>query len=141
MKNLFLILVNLLLFVGCKESEDPTSPNNNSNTLTGIWKMDYIGNNSDTLFVTLNINGSNNNLGGNGSVKYTQTISGNYRSAEGSGTITGTYSDSTLNASISSFNFNGNKSGSNYIGTVIYIKSLPFTTDTLIINNATLVKQ
>jgi hypothetical protein len=38
MKKLSAIFIaTLILFVGCKDSEDPSSSNNNSNTLTEVW--------------------------------------------------------------------------------------------------------
>jgi hypothetical protein len=142
MKKLSAIFIAaLILFVGCKDSENPASSNNSTNTLTGIWGMNYLGNSNDTLSVTLNINGTNNSIGGNGSVIYTQVIGGTYRRLEGSGTLLGTYSDSNINVTISDFNFNGNKSGTNYIGTATYIRAFLSGTDTLIIDNATLIKQ
>lgn len=144
MKKLFFVFVSLsfFLFIGC-DNEEPVSSNdnNNSNSLTGTWKLNYTGSSNDTLTCSLNINGSNNNLGGSGNAVYSKRINSTNMKAESSGTITGTYSDSNIKASFGNFSFEGVKSGSNYTGTAILIYYFSPTAETLSVQNATFIKQ
>lgn len=132
----FAFALLLLVVNGCGKSDNPAS--NNSNTLKGTWTYTNYGSNNDTLYVNLNIDGSDYKMGGSGSVKYVQQSNGSLRKVENSGTIEGTYSDNGMVAKLDNFTFTGTKSGSNYVGTIVYIKTPPFTPDTLILNDVTL---
>ena len=132
-----LILGCVFLFSACsKNSDNPASPNS-SNALKGTWTMTYYGNQSDTLSVTLNIDGSDNKLGGNGSFAYREHNNGGLFTYSATDVISGSYTTDSIDGSIGSdFKFSGKKSGNNYTGSAVFARG---TNDTLYISNVTYI--
>lgn len=140
MKYFLITILAALFLAGCK-SDDPASPSNNGNSqFAGVYKLSYISGN-DTLSGSFNLNGTNKVITGSGSVKYAAQINSSYKSAETSGTLGGTYTDSSLSLSLNEFTFTGKKQNSNYTGTAVYIYYFSPTPDTITVQSALLVKQ
>ncbi len=138
----FMLFSSLLLFffIGCSKSDNPVETNNqNNNNISGTWKLSYYS--SDSLIVNLDIDGSNNILAGKASLESFFHKNSFRQATSSTGNISGTYTDSTLVANANGFTFAGFKTGSDYTGAVTYVYNFYLSTDTLYIQNATLVKQ
>ncbi len=147
--KLYIILIATLMAIfifGCSNSDSnpvTTPPVDNTTSLKGTWTFNYTGTNSnsgvDSLSVTLNIDGSDDKLGGSGSVAFVRISGGATFRTSSTDAVTGTFSDTNINGATGDFSFTGNKSGSNYTGTAVYIiaSNLFIQGDTLTIQNAT----
>jgi|GEM_PF-3857300 len=129
------ILFSMLILSSCKSSTSNPVTATTINSLSGKWTLTSAGVNNDSLNVVLNINGTNGNLAGTGSGYYVQYFNGGYAKSSFSGTISGTYTASTINAIVSSFDFSGDTSGANYAGTATVLvqdtNKVTFYNDTL----------
>ena len=128
------IFMLIFLFAACSSnSNNPVAP---SNTLKGTWKLTYYGTEGDTLHVTLNIDGSDNKLGGSGSLDYIMRNNGRTFTLNTTDNLSGSYSTTSIDGSLGTdFKFTGTKSGSNYAGTFW----LNRVTDTLSVSGVTYV--
>ncbi len=135
---MLLLIVLMIVLPSCKSLNNNPVSTTTIPSLNGKWSLVTAGFNSDTLNVVLNINGTNGNLGGTGSGYYVQNNSSSKLSYSFSGTISGTYTTSTINAIVSSFNFNGDTSGTSYVGNATVLiqdtNKVTFLNDTLKLN-------
>lgn len=116
-----LLLLTALMFYSCKTlNNNPVTTTVTVPSLSGKWSISYVGTNNDTLSIMYNMNGINGNLAGTGSGYYVQHSGGLNSNFAFSGTIGGTYSTSNIRATLSSFFFNGDSTGTSdsiYTGT------------------------
>ncbi len=112
-----LILVSIIMLSSCKSSSSNPVTTTTIQPLSGKWTLSSAGVDNDSLKVVLNINGTDGNLAGTGSGYYIQYFNSGYAKTSFSGTISGTYTTSTINAIVSSYDFNGDTSGTSFIGT------------------------
>ncbi len=135
---LFLVVLMILL-PSCKNlnNNNPVSTTTIP-SLNGKWSLITAGFNNDSINVFLNLNGTNGNLAGSGSGYYVQNNSSSKLIYSFSGSITGTYTSTSINAIVSSFSFIGDTSGTSYIGNATILiqdtDKVTFINDTLKLN-------
>lgn len=132
------LFVFMIILPSCKNLNNNPVSTATIPSLNGKWSLITAGINSDTINVVLNINGTNGNLAGTGSGYYVQNNSSSKINYSFSGTISGTYTSSTINAIVSSFNFIGDTAGTSYIGNATLLiqdtNKVTFLNDTLKLN-------
>ena len=135
---MLLLIVLMIILPSCKSLNNNPVATSTIPSLNGKWSLVTTGFNSDTINVVLNINGTNGNLGGTGSGYYVQNNSSTKLSYSFSGAISGTYTTSTINAIVSSFNFIGDTTGTSYVGNATILiqdtNKVTFLNDTLKLN-------
>lgn len=135
---ILLLIVLMIILPSCKSINDNPVSTTTIPSLNGKWTLVTAGINSDTINVVLNINGTNGNLSGTGSGYYVQNNSSSKLNYSFSGSISGTYTSSTINAIVSSFNFIGDTSSTFYVGNATLLiqdtNKVTFLNDTLKLN-------